>query len=235
MPVKKRLAILLLAALCLLLAGCSFHNETLDAQMRAVVTALNAENETAFTKLLLMPEADESDLHALYTDLHGRWKPVDPDTAKLIGVNINIRSGEKTSEGNYIFENGQSLSFRYYEGDYGKGITAIGVSHSKEFETGVYYGSGWIVTLICAVAGLAFVVVTIVDIARKKPRNYGWYFVMAVVTFSLRVNAFRITLPLGAIIWWCIRRSVLQKKAALQETVPQQHTYTDTSRDPWEL
>ena len=66
---KRRLLIALLAAMCLLLCGCAFHNKTLDGQMQAVVTALNEDDEAAFRELLLMPDAEEHELHTLYTDL----------------------------------------------------------------------------------------------------------------------------------------------------------------------
>lgn len=132
---KKKLTILLLALLCLLLAGCSFHNETLDTQMREIVTALNERDEAAFTNLLFMPDTDAEQQHALYTELTENWKNSDPEASKLVSFNINIRSEEKDYDGEYILENGHAMRFHYYEGHAGKGISMISVSESDAYGT----------------------------------------------------------------------------------------------------
>ena len=90
--------------------------------------------------------------------------------------------------------------------------------------------------LICFLVNEVIILVTIVDIAVKRPPKYGWYIVLALVSVPLFLQSYPIGLPVGAIVWWCIRRSVLRRKAAEQELrTPQQHRYTDTSHDPWEL
>lgn len=232
---KKKFAVLLLVLLCLLLAGCAFRKETLDPQMRAVVQALNDDDEQAFRALLLMPNADEQALHALYTDLHAGWSQTDPDTAKLVNYSVSITNGQTDGEGEYVFENGCSLSIRYYDGDYGKGITNIGVSHNASYSAAwELFGPQMLVFLLSSLVNAAFIVFTIVDISRRRPPKHGWYVVMALVTLPIPVHGYLAAFPVGAIVWWCIRRSVLQKSADAQESVSLQHTYTDTSRDPWE-
>ena len=232
---KRKLLIALLAAMCLLLCGCAFHNKTLDGQMQAVVTALNEDDEAAFRELLLMPDAEEHELHTLYTDLRSEWEHAAPESAKLMNFSINHSAGEKHCEGKYLFENGCSLSFQYYEGDYGKGITKIGVSKSETNSKLWSIGSELVVYLICFLVNAVVILVTIVDIAVKRPPKYGWYILLALVSVPIFVQGYPLGLPVGAIVWWCIRRSVLRRKAAEQEGRTPQHRYTDTSRDPWEL
>lgn len=232
---KKKFAVLLLVLMCLLLAGCAFRKEALDPQMRAVVQALNDDDEQAFRALWLMQDFDEQTLHTLYAHLHAGWTQTDPDTAKLVNYSVSITNGQKVGEGQYVFENGCSLSIRYYDGDYGKGITNIGVSHNASYSTAwELFGPQMLVFLLSSLVNAAFIVFTIVDISRRRPPKHGWYVVMALVTLPIPVPGYLAAFPAGAIVWWCIRRSVLQKSADAQESVSLQHTYTDTSRDPWE-
>ena len=234
---KKKLLAAMLAVLCLLLCGCSFHNKTLDAQMRAVVAALNEDDEAAFAELLYLPEPGEEDVHALYSGLHELWIVSDPDTARMRNIQINTTNGEKHYTGDYIFDSGMALRISYYSGDFGSGIEEIAVgAHEAQSDTPLPRFDAHLIPLLASgVLSLIAVVVTIVDIVRKKPRNYGWFIVLAIVTFRLNLNDWRIVLPLGAIVWWCIRSSVLKNNGAAGRYPPAGHTYTDTSRDPWEL
>ena len=230
---KKKRTLVLCALLCLLLTGCGIGRNVLDPPMRAVVTALNDADEQAFRAQLLMPDADAQELHALYADLRTEWEPVDPDAAKLMNFSITTTNGQTNGEGQYVFENGCSLSFAYSDDDYGTGITRIGVSHSEaNSRAWSFFSTKTVVLLGCLLLCAACSIVTIVDIAGKRPPKFGWYILMALVSIPFPVRGYVVGIPAGAILWWCIRRVVLKRGA---EAEPGAHTYTDTSRDPWEL
>ena len=64
---------------------------------------------------------------------------------------------------------------------------------------------------------VCFIIFSIVDVVRKKPRRYGWYIVLCIVVFWFNFNHVRyIVLPLGALIYWCIRKKLLTRKAAMK-------------------
>ena len=97
----------------------------------------------------------------------------------------------------------------------------------------------WFV-LILAIPEYIFILLTIIDILRKHPRLFGVWICAALTFFCFRVlvapNGFRagggilffplsffkiysdgarkfvLTIPVGAIVYWCMRKKLLAKK-----------------------
>ena len=80
-----------------------------------------------------------------------------------------------------------------------------------------------IASLVLLVLSLLIMIVTIVDIVRKKPLKYGWFIVLALIILPFTVSGLAIALPVGALLYWCLRKSLMKKKAAklATEAVPE--------------
>ncbi len=218
---KRFLALCLLGILvlgCLGLSGCGIKNETLDQQMTRMVTALNEGDEAAFTAMLYPGMGKEYDLHALFAQLEEYWAPVAPEELSLVSFHINAGTKGKTSEGVYAVPGNEKINtllLVYAETEDGIGVSTIYLQQRDGQGAGPAGRSipQWILTGLC----VAFQILTIVDILVKKPRKYGWYILLALFffTFNLRLNenAFSLTVPLGAIIYWCLRKKLLWEKA----------------------
>ena len=221
---KRRLLILCLLAVfvfgCLGLSGCTFKNETLDQQMSLVVAALNEGDEAAFAALLYPGMEEEYDLQALFDQMEGYWEPVAPEELSLVSFHIRKGTAGNISEGMYTVPGNEkinSLQLVYVENEEGRGLSTVYLQQWDEQEAD---GAGkstpeWILTGLC----VAFLILTIVDVLVKKPRKYGWYVVLALFffTFTLHLNesSFGLSLPIGAIVYWCMRGKLLREKAKL--------------------
>lgn len=223
---KRFLALCLLGILvlgCLGLSGCGIKNETLDQQMTRMVTALNEGDEAAFTAMLYPGMEKEYDLHALFAQLEEYWAPVSPEELPLVSFHINAGTKGKTSEGVYAVPGNEKINtllLVYAETEDGSGVSTIYLQQrdGQEAAAGKWNVPSLILSLLCA----AVQILTIVDILVKKPRKYGWYILLALFffNFTLRLNgnAFSLAVPLGAIIYWCLRKRLLWEKARQTKT-----------------
>lgn len=222
---RRFLALCLLGILvlgCLGLAGCGIKHEKLDEQMALMVTALNEGDEAAFTALLYPGMEKEYDLHELFIQLEEYWVPVSPEELSLVSFNIYTGTDGKSSQGMYAVpgnEKVNTLILAYAETDDGAGVSTIYLQQRDgQKEAAGRSTPEWIWTGLFA----AFQILTIVDILVKKPRKFGWYILLALFffNFNLRLNggAFSLAVPLGAIVYWCLRKKLLWEKARQTKT-----------------
>jgi hypothetical protein len=219
--VVVRIPILVLG--CLGLAGCGIKHEKLDEQMALVVTALNEGDEAAFTALLYPGMEKEHDLHELFAQLEEYWVEVSPEELSLVSFDIYAGTGGKSSQGMYAVPGNEKINtliLAYAETDDGAGVSTIYLQQRDGQESAA--GKRNVLSLILSVLCAAVQILTIVDILVKKPRKYGWYILLALIFFSftlhLNGSALSLTVPLGAILYWCLRKKLLWEKARQTKT-----------------
>ena len=218
----KRPLILVITSLLLLtfiLCGCTIHNETLDIQMQKAVTALNQKDTDALRQMLPIDSVDEETFLSDLEQLYSVWVPVNPSEVKLIQLNVTKSADQTVTRGVYsVPGNEQYNCFQLICVKAKDGTAALNRFDLGWADTSALSAAGsplGIAGMVLAVISFIVIVFTIIDIARKRPRKYGWFIVLALFTFFLSINGVRLTAPLGAIIYWCIRSSLLKKKAAL--------------------
>lgn len=218
MKLVKTVCVILLG--CLLLAGCTFKNKTLDTQTELVIEALNGDDPEEFTDLLL-DISDEDGLRG-YEELKEYWIPTEPEDAKLISFNINTKvdpghGSVKTYTGIYRLpreDEFYNLRIIYVESDDGSGLTSVRLGSFADKNAA---SSISVVSVVSAVIYLVAAIVTIVDILRKKPGYYGVFIVIALIAFTANLPGASVVVPVGSVVYWCLRKSLLQKKAARSE------------------
>ncbi len=219
----KRLIFVVLTGiliLSLVLSGCAIHNETLDAQMQKAISALNQKDNDALRQMLPVDGIDEEAFQADLEQLYNVWVPTDPSEAKLVQLNV-IKSPDQTGmrgvylvPGNEQYNCVQLIYIETKDGTDALNRIELGwADNNNPAAAGTPLG---ITGTVLAVISFAVIILTIIDIARKRPRKYGWYIVLSLFTFFLSVNGVRLTAPLGSIIYWCIRSALLQKKAVAE-------------------
>lgn len=222
---KRFLALCLLGILalgCLGLSGCGFKNEILDEQMARMVTALNEGDEAAFTALLYPGMEKEYDLHELFAQLEEYWAPIAPEELSLVSFNIYAGTNGKSSQGMYDVPGNErinTLLLVYAETEEASGVSTIYLQQRDGQEAAK--GKGNVPSLILSILCAAVQILTIVDIVVKKPRKYGWYILLALFffNFTLHLNemSFTLSIPLGAIVYWCLRKKLLREKAEVTQ------------------
>lgn len=215
------LLLLALLALSLLWGGCTLKNELLDEQMRIVVSALN-DNDAERLNACMMPGMGDGDSLAQgFSSMESIWIPVNTDQVKLVrfqkktDVAAEIRT--VTYGGDYRLprtDEPRFLHLTYQEIGEKKGLVSVYITWGDEKVGGARDPIQTVMDLIC----LAAAIVTIVDIVRHKPRKYGWYIVLALFsfrafTFNSSALSFYVRLPLGAIVYWCLRKRILATAA----------------------
>lgn len=200
----------------LVLGGCTIHNDTLDAQMQKIITALNEKDTDTLRQMLPDDGIEEEQFLSDVEQLYSIWTPMDPSEARLIQLNVTKSPEQTVIRGIYSVPETSQYNC----------VQLISVEPKGESAVLNNFNVGWvnsdtadhsplnIIGIALSLISFAVIVFTIVDIARKRPKKYGWYIVLALFTFFLSVNGVRLTAPVGAIIYWCIRGSLLQKKAA---------------------
>ena len=211
----------LLLGCCLFLNGCAMalKNDTLDTQMDLVIDALNRDDEEAFLELFY-PDYDFGvDLHEIYPQLREVWTPLDRGEIKLVHYNIvnQKTSHEIISEGIYRLPRSDefnSMVIGYLETEEASGLVTLRMGTYSE-------GAGEsasAVQTVFSVLSAVFVLLTVLDVVIKKPLKYGWYILLAIFWFNFYTNGLSLSVPLGSIIYWCIRRKLLWEKARKTKT-----------------
>lgn len=206
---------------CLILGGCTLKNKTMDEQMRHVVTALNDGDVEKIKSYMLPGAVEEQALEQGIGDILRIWTPVDPNEVKLVGFHKNtlIHSDTKTVtyEADYRLlraDGPWDLRLVYQEAGEKRGLVGIWLSPEEAQKQTRTIGET-VSNIVCLVAA----VVTIIDILRHKPRRYGWYILLALFSFRFTIInngalTFYLRIPLGAIVYWCMRRRILTNKGA---------------------
>ena len=202
---------------CLVFGGCTLQDQVLDEQMRLVVAALNAGDVDMLAPYLLPEAGDREALEKGFSGIQKIWVRVDADQVKLVQLNKNVRTaaGTKTEIRVGVYQLPKTDGLWYLKLTYRitgdeKGLLGVNVSQGQEAGAAAKSWSDTVIRLIC----LAAAILTIVDILRHKPRRYGWYIVLALFTFRFYTftngaTTFALRLPLGAIIYWCLRKRIL--------------------------
>lgn len=167
----------------------------------------------------------------------------DKFTLTYINVNISggiktYRGTYKVTSSGEVYH----IDLTYIDNGAGKGISSFHVISDAEYDEAENQQSviPSSILLIIRLLIFGFMVFTIVDICLKKPRLYGWWIVLALICigagiqfsneeirFSFLVNifpslfitnnthltAYGMTLPVGTILYWCLRKILLRKKA----------------------
>lgn len=216
---KKGICGLLLAALlclaALMLSGCGLTNEVLDREIRAFNACMESGDAEAF-KARFLPEALTNDETYLewFNKARTVWRPIMSDKIELRSLNVNTQRNEghsvKTYEGLYYYdykEDPFQVEIRYVETDGVGGLQYVSLSPVGSRDTsGDYIALGITAILIVAI------ILTICDIVKHKPRLYGlWIAASLLVTFRITLPSFSIGLPLGVIIYWCVRKRLLRQ------------------------
>ena len=209
------LALLLLCSL--VLSGCALKNDTLDAQMGRVLDVLNRGDEEAFAALFYPDIASDSELYEIFGQFREVWTPTAIEQVTLVSYNVNSAPGKKDFRGIYELPRSDEYShmeLHYLETGEGSGLLGLQMGKLNDASTGKTSPWQTVYFVLCGI----FVLLTLVDIIRKKPLKYGWLIVLAIFFFNLRINGFAFTIPLGSVIYWCLRRKLLWEKAVRMKT-----------------
>lgn len=216
---KKGICGLMLAALvclaALMLSGCGLTNEVLDREMRAFNACMESGDAEAF-KARFLPEAlpDDETYLEWFNKARAFWRPIISDKIELRNLNVNTqRNGDhsvKTYEGLYYFdyeEDPFQVEIRYVETDGVGGLQYVSLGSA-----GNRYTSGYYIALGIAAIMIVVIILTIRDIVKHKPRLYGlWIAASLLLSFRITLPSFSIGLPLGVIIYWCVRKRLLRQ------------------------
>ena len=219
---KKRILSITFALLMVLalLTGCALHNKTLDPVMQRTVEALNQNDMNTLRAMVSEETVDDAAFTYFAEHLSDYWQPTEPEALRLVQLKVQKSPGQTTWSGGYLLPDGAEynlLSLIYAEDGEGRGellglhLDQLDASESAEVSLQSPFG---VAALIFSILCFAFIVFTIVDIVRKRPIKYGWDIVLALVSFYMTFNGVRISAPLGSIIYWAIRKGLLEKKAA---------------------
>lgn len=216
---KLRIAILLLSVLiCCFLSGCTnlLKSEYMDEKLEDFIEALN-EDDADRIYLSMYPDAStREEFDALYEPIRQIWKKSDSYTTKLISFNTNKTFGNsgtstirKAQYYVYTEENDYTISLAYLSDNNGDGLYQFNLIAGAE---PVLLSGGfttakentmlqWVVLVFCVLSYI-FIIVTIVDIFRKRPRLYGVWLVAALTFFSFQAQVTSANFHIGGMVTW---------------------------------
>ena len=255
--ILKKLLALMMAAVLLLLCGCGSLEEggaVLDEKLEQFMACIEANDKAGAAALAYNQEFGAS-VEDFFDDLAAYWPATAGDAYTRQSTNVTIRNGTKFFKGQYLVESaGKSyvVDLAYTQDENGAGITMLYANLSEDLAaattpSGTLQSAAentplqW-VFLAFRLIFIGFVIFTIVDILRKKPKLYGLWVLAALfyltlglslsetgVRFIFNIGILSATewlkypdgaihialgLPAGAIAYWCVRSSLLRQKAA---------------------
>jgi len=255
--ILKRILALVMAAILLLLCGCASIKEGgafLDGKLEQFMACIEANDKEGAAELAYNQELGKNMTDA-FDGLAAYWPAKASDAYTRQSINVTIRNTAKIYQGSYLVESGGEeyiVDITYAEDENGVGITMLYANLSADVvaattPTGTLQTAAentplqWCFLALWPIC-IAFVIFTIVDILRKKPRYYGLWIAAAVIFLSVSLqisdsnlhfnwllailnqsqwlqypdgaNTFTLGLPAGAIAYWCVRGSLLRQKAA---------------------
>ena len=213
---KTTVAIIALIALALLLSGCAADSSLMEEQKNLVVSCLNDHDSDGLQAIMYPNDLSKEELEAGYQASADIWRPVDAKDVQLIQFSGQTNAEQKIYQGIYQFPKEMeqyALYLSYVETDGVKGLTNIRIISASQAQP----PAAPLSLTISRIVTVCFIIFSVVDVVRKKPRHYGWYIVLCIVVFWFNFNHVRyIVLPLGALIYWCIRKKLLAKKAVMK-------------------
>ena len=198
------------AAVLLTFGSRLFRNEVLDQQLEVLVSSMNS-NDPEPLKDIMHPTVYSEDVDAWFAEIHPLWQNTSTEAFKAKGINISsrVRNGQEYKSYRGIWtvkmgENTYELTIIYESDDKGSGGGALSFYRTEGANA---------FTVVAYIIYFLFVIFTVVDIIRSKPRLYGLFILLSIMLFfQIRFGEVRITLPLGAIIYWLARKRLLQAK-----------------------
>lgn len=248
---RKRmfLSLALVAVLAMLLTGCRQlrHKEILEEQLDKVITAMNRDDPNALYDLFYEMPTGRTEFDRDYASMAEAWEGSGEYTTRTASYHASSTSQGSTYTATYEITFSQwvcVMTLVYIEDASGNGLQAVQFTPGAlEEVVGPQSGSltriktpfQWFLLAVSLVQ-LGLLVYTVVDIFRRKPRQYGLWLLIAFLavrpyftiqsgiqigfTVGLSVNfwqhliydggvqQFIAVIPLGMIIYWCKRRSL---------------------------
>ena len=251
--------LLLSVLLCCLLSGCAdlLKSEEMDEEAARLINALNENDadqifQSMYPGVVTREEFDES-----YESVRQLWEQSDDYTMKRKSINTKKnfnKSGDSLvcQAQYYVYTQNQeyTITLTHLSDNNGDGVYQFNLNAGAE----PVLISGGVTTagensalqwglLLLSVLSYLFIIVTEVDILRKRPRLFGVWAAAALtfMGFSIQVSpsnfhvggnvswfilsAFRIysggrrnfifALPVGAIVYWCLRKKLLSQKCRI--------------------
>lgn len=242
---------------CCFLSGCGnlLKNEQMDREVERLIAALNEDDadriyQSLHPGIVTREEFDES-----YETIRKIWEKSYTHTKKLNAINTQKTMGNtgnsKLCEAQYYIytpDKFYTINISYLSDDDGEGVGGFYLKAGAEpmqisgsFTTASENSAMQWAILMQAVLSYVLIIITVVDILRKRPRLFGLWLVVVLAFFSflLRrvpdntyvsfgVNWFIMSslkiynngswmlilaIPVGAVVYWCLRRRLLDKKA----------------------
>ena len=254
---KPSIKLLLLSILlCCIISGCVglLKNERMDEMIEQLIIALNEDDADQIFQSMYPDAVTREEFDALYEGISERWEKSDSYTFKLNSINTNKsinNSGDTIicKAQYYVYTENDNFTFNitYRSDDKGEGLYAFDIMHgtipvliSGGFTTAKENSTPQWGALIFGVLSYIFIIITIIDILRKRPRLYGIWLVAAMTFFAFQVqivpgnlhmggfvtwfamSAFKIysnktcnfvfALPVGAVVYWFFRKKMLAQK-----------------------
>lgn len=245
---------------CCFLSGCSgvLKNERMDQEVEQVIAALNEDDagrifQSMYPGVITREKFDES-----YEDIRKLWKKSDSHTTKLNAINTKKTLGSSGDsficEAQYYVytqEDYYTINLTYVSDENGDGLYGCFIKPGAEplLVSGSFTTAGensvlqWII-LFLGVLSYLLIVITVVDILRKRPRLFGLWLLAVLTFFSFRIQnasdnffvgisvnwfvmpAYQIynngsfilflAFPVGAIVYWCLRKRLKQRKQQIE-------------------
>lgn len=254
---KSRVTVLFLFVLiCCFLSGCAdlLRNEEMDKELELLIEALNEDDADRIFQFMYPDVSTREEFDASYETIRRIWEQSDSYTTKLISINTNKTFGNSgaslTCRAKYYIyteDKDYTVSLTYLSDDKGDGLYQFDLAAGAEpvlmsggFTTAKENTAfQWVMLVFCVLTYL-FMIVTVVDILRKRPRLFGVWLVAALTFFSLQMrrtptdfhiggivtwfamSAFKIysngirsfvfALPAGAVVYWFLRKKLLSQK-----------------------
>lgn len=256
---KKSNAVTLLFTilLCCFLSGCAdlLKNERMDQEVEQIIAALNEDDADQIFQFMYPDVVTREEFDKSYEPIRQTWKKCDEHTIKMTSININNNQNNseiiRTYRAQYYVytsEDSYTINLTYRSDNKGEGLYAfnltpgtIPVLISGGFTTFKANSAfQWVLLMVCILSYL-FVIVTVVDILKKRPRWYGAWLAaafaficlqMQIVPNNIHVNGgvsffamsslkvystgarnFVAAFPAGALVYWCMRKKLLVKRS----------------------
>lgn len=257
---RLRVVSLLLSILvCCLLSGCGtlIKNEQMDREVERLIAALNEDDADRIFLSLYPDVVTREEFDQSYESIRKIWKKSYSHTKKLNAINTKKTFG---SSGNssiceaqyyvYMKDNFYTFNLTYLSDNNGEGLYGFYLKPGAEpmMISGSFATAGensllqWVI-LILGVLSYLLIIITVVDILRKRPRLFGLWLAAALTFFSFHLqivgddfymgvgvhwfvmSALKIynngslilflAFPAGAIVYWCLRKKLLVPKSEI--------------------
>ncbi len=248
--------VVLIILVCCFMTGCAgvLENESMDLEVEKIIEALNEDDADKIYSAMYPNAVTREEFDEAYEKIHKFWQKSDSHTKKLNAINtkktLNKSGNSVICEAQYYVytqDNFYTIYLNYLSDDKGEGLYGFYLQVGAEpmlisgsFRT-VRENSvlQWGV-LLFGVLSYIFIIITVVDILRKRPRLFGLWLVAALAFFSLQikrvpdnsymgvaVNWFALSsykiynngswilffaVPVGAIVYWCLRKKLKPKQ-----------------------